>query len=294
MTNRTSLSGLVYDICWLADGESLICIKQVVEPDKNLSNILYPLNSKTGETRALASNLSIEGQIRLSPDGRSVLVLGRDRKRYDDKTGIYTVNIATGLPVEIKVKQNVSQSNSVEWDKEGINIFYTDVDKIIKHNIKSGEEIILYNDKRLVHTILTRSFDGNSLLFDIVLSFDEEGLSLCNLLEIPETGGEAILMCSYKSVQNWRFKRFALSPDGKYIYYTESGIVHGDKSTLCRIPVIGGTPEKILEIKDYFIAGISIHPEGKQMALSASHPGIEIRAIENLGRKVAEIYSKNE
>jgi hypothetical protein len=129
------------------------------------------------------------------------------------------------------------------------------------------------------------------LLFDIVVSFDEQGLSLCNLLEIPEAGGEARLMCSYNSVQNWRFKRFALSPGGNYIYYTESGVAQGDKSTLCRIPAAGGIPEKIWEIKDYFIAGISIHPEGKQIALSASHPGIEIRAIDNLSKKVSEIYS---
>jgi Tol biopolymer transport system component len=291
---RISLSGMIYDICWLPDGESLICTQNIVEPDKSWSNTLHLVNSKTGEAKALASNLKIEGQIRLSPDGRSVLVLGLDKKRIDDKMRIYAVDIATGLPVEIKVKQDISQSNSAEWDKEGINIFYTSNDKIIKHNINSGEEMILYNDKRLLHTILTRSFDGNNLLFDVVVNFDDEGLSLCNLLKIPEDGGEARTMCSYNSVQNWRFKRFALSPDGKYIYYSESGIASGDNSTLCRIPSTGGTPEKIWELKDYFIAGISIHPEGKRIALSASHPGIEIRAIDNLSKKVSEIYSRKQ
>jgi Tol biopolymer transport system component len=291
---RILLSGMVYDICWLPDGESLIITKIIVEPDKTWSNTLYLFNSKTGEVRALADNLKIDGQIRLSPDGKSVLVLGLDKKNIDGKLGIYKVDIASGLPVEIKVRQDVSQSNSVEWDKEGTNIFYTSNDKIIKHNIRSGEEMILYNDKQLLHTILTRSSDGTNLLFDVVVDFDDEGLSLCKLLEIPEAGGEAKTMCSYKSVQNWRFKRFALSPDGKYIYYSsESEITSGDKSTLCRIPSAGGTPEKIWELKDYFIAGISIHPEGKQIAFSASSPGIEIRAIDNLGKKVSEIYSKD-
>jgi Tol biopolymer transport system component len=291
MTPRTSLSSMIYDICWLPDGESLIFTKIIVEPDKSWSNSLYLLNSKTGEVRALAGNLKIDGQIRLSPDGKSVLVLGLDKKRIDGKMGIYKVDIASGVPIEIQVKHDVSQSNSVEWDKEGINIFYTSNDKILKHNIKSGEEMILYTDKRLLHTILTRSFDGNNLLFDILLGFDDKGLSLCNLLKVPDTGGEPKIMCSYNSLQNWRFKRFALSPDGKYIYYSESEIAPGDKSILCRIPSAGGTPEKIWEIKDYFIAGISIHPKGKQIALSASSPGIEIRSIENLGKKVSEIYS---
>jgi len=151
--------------------------------------------------------------------------------------------------------------------------------------------MILYNDKRLLHTILTRSFDGNNLLFDVVVNFTDEGLSFCNLLKIPEAGGEASIMCSYNSLQNWRFKRFVLSPDGKYIYYSEHAIAPGDKTTLFRIPATGGTAEEIWELKDYFIAGIGIHPEGKQIALSASHPGIEIRAIDNLGKKLSEIYS---
>jgi Tol biopolymer transport system component len=293
MTPRVSLSGMIYDISWLPDGESLICTQIIVEPDKSWSNTLYLLNTRTGEAKALAENLKIEGQIRLSPDGRSVMVLGLDKKRINGKMGIYTIDIATGLPVEIKVQQDVSQSNSIEWDKKGINIFYVNNDKIIKHNIKSGEEMILFTDKRLLHTILTRSFNGDNLFFDVVVNFDEEGTSLCNLLEIPETGGETKTICSYKSLQNWRFKRFALSPDGKYIYYSESEIAQGHKSTLCRIPASGRTQEKIWGLKDYFIAGLSIHPEGNQIALSTSHPGIEIRAIENLGRKVSEMYSKN-
>jgi hypothetical protein len=114
------------------------------------------------------------------------------------------------------------------------------------------------------------------------------------LLKIPETGGEANLMCAYKSNQNWRFKRFALSPEGKYIYF--SALDSASKSILCRIPAagVGGTPEIIWQQpKDFLFAGISIHPEGKRIALSVTKPGIEIRVIENLGRKVSEIYAGN-
>jgi hypothetical protein len=100
-------------------------------------------------------------------------------------------------------------------------------------------------------------------------------------------------MCTYTSYQNWRFKRFAFSPEGKYVYF--SALDSASKSILYRIPAAGGTPEIIWQQpKDFFFAGISIHPEGKKIALSVTKPGIEIRVIENLGRKVAEIYSKNE
>jgi len=295
---RKLLPGLITDVCWLPDRESLICIQNVLEPDKSWSNVLNLLNSRTGEARTLAGNLNIEGQFRLSPDGRSVLVLARDKRRAGDKDAkkrIYSIDLASGLPVEIKVKNDVLMSWSAEWDKEGINIYYTINNLILKHNIDSGEEMIIYTGKRLNVPILTRSYDGNSLLFDDLTNIDEEGLGLSNLLKIPETGGEALIMCAYKSNQNWRFKRFALSPEGKYIYF--SALDSASKSILYRIPAAGGTPEIIWQQpKDFLFAGISIHPEGKRIALSVTKttPGIEIRVIENLGRKVAEIFSNKE
>jgi len=293
--SRTSLPGLITDVCWLPDRESLICIQHVLEPDKNWSNVLNLLNSRTGEARTLAGNLNIEGQFRLSPDGRSVLVLARDKRRSGDKDakkGIYSIDLASGLPVEIKVKNDVLLSWSAEWDKEGINIYYTINNLILKHNIDSGEEMIIDTGKRLNVPILTRSYDGNSLLFDDLTNIDEEGSGLSNLLKIPETGGEALMMCAYKSNQNWRFKRFALSPEGKYIYF--SALDSASKSILYRIPAAGGPPEIIWQQpKDFLFSGISIHPEGKRIALSVTKPGIEIRVIENLGRKVAEVFSGN-
>ncbi len=293
---RTTLPGLITDGCWLPDRESLICIQHVLEPDKRWSNVLNLLNSRTGEARTLAGNLNIEGQFRLSPDGRSVLVLARDKRRSGDKDakkGIYSIDLASGLPVEIKVKNDVLMSWSAEWDKEGKNIYYTINNLILKHNIDSGEEMIIYTGKRLNVPILTRSYDGNSLLFDDLTKIDEEGSGISNLLKIPETGGEALIMCAYKSNQNWRFKRFALSPEGKYIYF--SALDSASKSILYRIPAAGGTPEIILQLpKDFLFAGISIHPEGKRIALSVNKlSGIEIRVIENLGRKVAEVFSGN-
>jgi Tol biopolymer transport system component len=290
---RTSLPGLITDVCWLPDGESMICIQQVLEPDKSRSNVLNLLNTRTGEARTLADNLNIEGQFRLSPDGRSVLVIARDIRRSGDKDakkGIYSIDLASGVPVEIKVKNDVLMLWSAEWDKEGKNIYYTINNQVLKHNIASGEEMILYNVKRLNTPILTRSFDGNSLLFDDMTNAEVEDLSLCHLLKIPETGGEASIMCAYKSNQNWRFKRIALSPEGKYIYF--SALDSASNTILCRIAAAGGTPEIIMQLpKDFLFSGISIHPEGKRIALSVTKHGLEIRVIENLSRKVSEIYS---
>ena len=112
--------------------------------------------------------------------------------------------------------------------------------------------------------------------------------NLHGLLSIPENGGDPDTLSTYHVVSGWRFKRVAISPDGKHIYI--SALDSTGLRLLCRIPVSGGNPEKIWQDKTHFIAGLSIHPEGKRIALSLWEPGTEIRAIENLTAEVNKIF----
>jgi dipeptidyl aminopeptidase/acylaminoacyl peptidase len=236
----------------------------------------------------------------MSPDGKSVLVVGTDKQRSEEKDydgGIYSIDIKTGISDEImRFKQdNVQHSNNIEWDKEGESIFYTSDNHIIKRNIATAGEKILYTDKNLFFMpALRRSFDGNHLLFDGVINSTEtlvlnEGKA--HLLNIPEEGGEARILCDAIFSPAGMYKRISLSPDGKYIYFSARTPVI--KSVLCRIPTEGGTPEIVWQSKDYNIAGISIHPDGRQIALSTSVSQVEIRVIENLGNEVIKVFSEN-
>ncbi len=293
-TPRTAFSGPIFDITWLSDGESLICRKYT--EDWIFKLIVY--NSKSGESRILADNLDIKGGPKISTDGKSVLSFGIDKLRSEDKTyhgGIYSIDIKTGLPVEIKVKQKINTNGGcVEWDKEGENIYYISDNHIIKHNINTGEEKILFTNKDLFFDpTLKRSFDGKHLLFNGIANTDgpvklKEGES--HLLSIPEDGGEVRILC-VASFEGGMYKRINLSPDGKYIYFSAQAPMV--KSILCRIPAEGGTPERVWQSKNYQIAGISIHPYGKRIALSTAVSQAEIRVVENLGSKVTEVYSKD-
>jgi hypothetical protein len=195
------------------------------------------------------------GQLRLSPDGKTVLAFARDKDRQADvnyKGGIYSIDIKTGSATEIKVKQDASQSYSLEWSKDGKSIFYISKFQLIKHNIENAEEKNIYYDKRFYNPTLVRSFEGNSLLANVILSMND---NMFQLLNIPESGGDVKLLCSYRAVGNLRFNIIALSPDGKYIYL--SSLAPGVKSILCRIPATGGIPENIWQSPYYFLAGIS-------------------------------------
>ena len=290
-TPRTAFSGSIFDVSWLPDGESLVCRKYA--DDWIFTLLIY--NSKSGESQTLANNLDIKGEPKISPDSKSVLAFGYDNSRSEDinyEGGIYSINIKTGLPVEIKVKQKINKNGGVEWDKDGKNIFYINDNHLIKHNIETGDEKILYTNKDLFFgPALKRSFDGRDLLFDGIADTDEpaklnEGESY--LLSIPENGGEARILCT-SIFDGGVYKRFSLSPDGKYIYFSAN--TQQGQSILCRIPATGGMPERVWQSSGYKIVGISIHPDGKNIALSTSVIQSEIRVIENLGRKVAEIFS---
>lgn len=292
---RTAFLGPIFDVSWLPDGESLICRK--FSNDWILKLSIY--NSKSGESQTLANNLDIKGEPKISPDSKSVLAFGYDKSRSDDINydgGIYSIDIKTDLPVEIKVKQKINKNGGVEWDKEGKNIFYINDNHLIKHNIETADEKILFTNKNLFFgPALKRSFDGRDLLFDGITDTQEpaklnEGEAY--LLSIPESGGDIKMLCKAQ-FSGGMLKRFSLTPDGKYIYFS-AVTPPQEQSVLCRIPATGGTPERIWQSKGYRIVGISINPDGKTIALSTAVNQGEIRVIENLGRKVAEIYSENE
>ena len=285
INTRKPLPGQVSDVCWLPGGESMILVQKTQQPGNRMSSKLVVYNIKTGLSRPLAGNLDILSPSRLSPDGKSVLAFAWDNQINNDKNyrgEIDFIHIETGLPTRIKTNQKIFPS-SVEWDNGGENIFYPANKQIIKHNIQTGEEKTLFTDEHpYFFPTLIRSSDGHRLIFNT------GGIKM---ISVPEDGGEAKTICKY-GMLDARFIRIIVSPDGKYIYFTAGE--PGFKSKLCRIPSTGGTPETLWRSKDCLISGISVHPEGKQIALSIWESGTEIRAIENLDKKVAEVFSQTE
>lgn len=288
MSERTSLSGQLFGCTWLPDGETLICTEYNQNPASQTRIRLVVVNTVTGKSRTLSEDLNIPGYFRISPDSRTVAAPGRDQKRLNDKGykgGIYLIDIETGITSEVKTSHDISRLFSCEWDMEGKNIFYFSRNDLIKHNLESGNEEVIYSVKDIVYPCLIRSHDGKSLLFDAVADMNS---NMFHLLSVPVTGGDADTLATYQSVGSPRFKRMAFSPDGKYIYLSTRA--SGLRSVLSRIPLTGGKPENLWQSTYYFISGIDIHPDGKRIVLSTFETAREIRIIDNLQRKVAEIF----
>jgi Tol biopolymer transport system component len=292
MDERTSIAGQRFGCTWLPDGESVIFTEFNQGTATQTRINLVAASTKTGKSRTLAENLSVSGQFRISPDGKSALALARDQQRLNEKDykgAVYIVDIETGQASEVKTSHDATRAFTCEWDRDGKNIFYFSGNDLVTHNLQTGDEKVIYSAKSVVYPALTRSYDGNSVLFDAMKDMNGD---MFHLLSVPVTGGVADTLATYQAVGSTRFKRMALSPDGKYIYLTTRA--PGMKSVLSRIPSTGGTPENLWQSTYYFIAGLSVHPDGKKIALSTFETAREIRIIDNLDNKVKEVFSEKE
>jgi Tol biopolymer transport system component len=292
INERTPVSGQRFGCTWLPDGESLIFAEYNQDPAERTRKNLVIVNTGTGKSRILAENLSLTEQFCISPDGRSAVARGLDQQRLNEKDyngAIYLIDIETGVMTEVKTGHDLTRAWSCEWDKDGKNIFYFSTSDLVKHNLETGDEKVIYSAHKIYYTTMIRSHDGDNLLFHVRADMNNDRF---HLLSVPVNGGDADTLATYQAFGSARFGRMALSPDGEYIYLTSRA--PGLKSILCRIPSTGGTPENLWQSTYYFITGISVHPDGKKIALSTFETAREIRVIDNLDKKVTEIFDEKE
>lgn len=273
---------------WSPDGQYLSYIEEKSGADNPWQLTIQDL--KTGEERKLADNLQAMSSC-WSPDGNSISVVGFEKNSRSKSAGVYTVDVRTGQTTQIlnlsdyKNKINPPDDDAfplsdVELSADGKSIFFLFfTDRLMKRDLVTGEDTILYKNSRFERSVLRLSPDGKSLLFGVR---DLEGKK-SRLYTIPVEGGPEKEVCAPQ--ESAGFGMAMWSPDGKYVYFTELK----DGTSLWRIPAEGGIPQKVWHSKnraDVF----GIHPDGKQIALAIRELEMEIRVIENLVQELEKIY----
>ncbi|MCK5764571.1 MAG: PD40 domain-containing protein [Bacteroidales bacterium] len=290
-----SIFGSNFQAKWSPDGKYLAYIKEDLKADNYWQLTVQDL--KTGEERKLATNLVTAHAPCWSPDGNSILVIGRPEKSKfsakDYKGGIYLVDVKTGQTSEIlllsdyKFKRPTDASSplsDIEWSLDGKSIFYLFfTDRLVKHDLESGKDEVLYKHSHFNGNTLSRSPDGKSLLFAVYNPKEKKS----HLFIIPIKGGKEIELCTSQEANY--FGMAAWSPDGKHVFFTEMK----DDTNLWRIPAEGGVPEKVWHSKNR-AEFLSIHPDEKQIAFSIRERTTEIRVIEGLVPELEKLQTKNE
>jgi Tol biopolymer transport system component len=280
---------------WSPDGEYLTYVTEQTESagPGYYHRPIHVLNPGTGEEQELAGDF--EARIpRWSPDGRSVLFIGYDNNRGNQKDyngGVYNIDVRDGHvaelvqfppvqePSHINFFRDVWWGHSIaDWSLDGKSVFYIIRGRISMRELESGRDKQLYESNNL-RRLLNLSPDGKRLAFGTENSDD----GAWRILIMPVPGGEPRELCKFSESEGIGF--ITWTPDGKYLLFT----VNAEKvSALWRISPEGGDPQKVWQLKKRN-AGLSIHPDGQQIAFSTSEQEQEIWVMENF---LSEIKAK--
>lgn len=273
-----SLLGSPWTVGWSPDGRFLAY-------GRNIKDL------KTGEERKFAETLGFSHPICWSPDGNTVLVIGREKSKVGTgkyKGGIYAVDMKTNRVTEILLLSDYQYNtpgddafplSDVQWSSDGKSIFYLFfTDRLVKRNLATGEEKVLYKHSRFERSVLKRSPDGRNLLFAVRSPEDKKG----HLYTMPVEGGNIKELCTPQEADNFGVAMW--SPEGKFIYFTEMK----DGTSLWRIPAEGGIPLKTWHSKSPAQI-FGLHPDGKQIALALAESTTEIRVIKNLVQELEKL-----
>jgi Tol biopolymer transport system component len=251
------------------------------------SNIIAIRSVETGEERELSPKITPQrhyGVLRWSPDGRSLLALGRDEK---GRQGLYQVDAQTGSVTPLVQIEPGEYLLHAVWALDRRAIFYirsdfsTKSSLILVHDLETGREKELY--RAVVPASIGRGLafspDGRQLAF---VTGDQATRSTA-LKVMPTAGGETreLLRAQEPEAIAWN-AGLAWTPDGREVLFGRERSTSLEDQTveLWRISAEGGEPQK-LELAMEQLRGLRFHPDGRRIVFTAGQFKAEVWVLEN-------------
>lgn len=246
---------------------------------------------KTGEERDLPPKLSFTwGPIRWSPDGRSILVPGKDNKIQH---GLFLVDAQTGevTPTVMWEDRGISFP---AWFPDGKRLLYgvqrreagTTSGTIVIRDLATGQENVLFQRAANENIAdLALSPDGRQVA---VTLFEQQTRSFV-LKVLPVAGGDARELVRAKEPEEMVGDSLSWSPDSRYIVFVKAVnnqellggyFPHGRETQTLAISSRGGEPHALGVAMDS-ANGVSFDPTGHHIAFAAGRAKSEIWVMEN-------------
>jgi Tol biopolymer transport system component len=276
---------------WSPDGEYLAFVTESASNEGKRGR-LNIRDLSTGEQRELAIHLGVRWVEDWSPDGRAVLVFAWDKTEKDPEySGAhYAVDVVSGEAIALLDYPMVGewpQGSWVKWSHDGEAIIYSfrgeagSGGRLVRRELESGEERVLYCDSLLVPEPLEQSPDGRYLVFPVQDSLDtiEGG----GLVVLDLESGAARRVVNWDSGMHTEIS-VQWMPDGRYLLVTDpTDEAEESRTEVFRLAVSGGEPEHLWTVGEGKYAGwIELSPDGKQLALTTYTQENEIWVMENL------------
>ena len=259
---------------WSPDGQylSYVTIEEPLAATTPAWSLVIRL-VETGKEHRFRLDLANQQKLtpRWSPDGRSLLAAGVDRKR---RRGVFRIDPQSGQVDAIVFSQGISRS--AVWSANGQGIFYIVWDedrntrRYVFRDLETGKE-------KEVH----REPNAKGALRYISLSSDGTMLALCRshkLSVIPAVGGEPRDLVTVPLVQDQKegeliqIVNTAWMPGDQFLLFAMGSVAH--EPELWRVGVEGGDPEKVGLAQEFLgLLGLSPHPDGNRVAYHATKGG---------------------
>ena len=257
---------------WSPDGQRLAYFSK---REAAGSTVLCVRSLETGEERDLPLQLGLNrphlNRPRWSPDGRSLTVLGGDRR---GRGGIYRIDVKTGEQTALFQSLPDDFLTFHVWSRDGEEIFFTRSDqqrknvRVVARNVKTGQERVVHRPDGFARGIAL-SPDGGQLAL-VVSKRDRSVLTV-----IPAAGGEA------REIDPGRYipvNMLAWTADGRRLLFGTH--VNVAQREVWLVSADGGEPRK-LDLDMERMSGFTMHPDGKRIAFTAGGYSNEIWVMEN-------------
>jgi len=268
---------------WSPDGQFLAYLSSR-RPGLFEHDVISILSLKTGEEHDLSPNLiELWGPIRWSPDGRSILVSGKDKKIQH---GLYLVDAQTGGVTSTLQSDRDSDISHPAWFPDGKRLLYTDIhgksgtitEAVVVRDLQTGQKTELFRPTRgLKIDDIALSPDGRQLALTLL----EKETRSSVLKVLPLASGEPSELVRAKEPETIVGDSLNWSPDSRYIVFGKGRSTGQEQKTqLLAIPSRGGEPHALGLAMDS-VRNLSFDPTGHHVAFAAGRGKSEVWVMEN-------------
>jgi Tol biopolymer transport system component len=232
-----------------------------------------------GPTRVLQPDVRFLTSAYWSPDGRSFIATAQKEL---GRSGVYEIDARTGdvtAIVEPEHVGSIAPGHSPRWSPDRRGIYYAKGKGIVYRDVQttSEREIVSPDESNFAYLNFDLSPDGRQL----AIAGREQETRAAILQLFPINGGAPLELLRTK--ESAQIGPVTWTPDAHFVLFVLHGADDKEKG-LSYISADGGQPRRleISGVEAKTIQNVSIHPDGKQLALGTfGYRQNEIWAMEN-------------
>ncbi|MHC4437935.1 MAG: hypothetical protein ACYS3S_11285, partial [Planctomycetota bacterium] len=204
---------------------------------------------------------------RWSPDGRTLLIAGKD---LSNREGLFRIDVGSGDIEPCVMSEGENEFDGYDWAHDGNSVFYSYTNgQIVLHNLENGEtKEICPSSPGRIRSKISVSPDGTRLAQFIRQSEDETKY----IKVLSTTGGETRELLRFEK-EDPVAGSVTWTADGKHILFATKAREQNDWE-LCQIPAEGGPAQNLGPDGTWWgwMNCLSAHPDGRHIAFRSSGP----------------------